>query len=212
MVDRIEFSPLGGVDPRQLFAQREARQALLNSLVTEAPRIGASESRPAPEAPQRQERPEQDDARRTPRDEAARNAANLPGAPQEGNAALGPNQNTGEPTGPADVALERSLGPEVQLPVPGTGQAGAPLFGGGGFGPAGPSSPLVRDIAPLGETGGGEDVPGPRPLGGAQPGAGPAAPELRAPEPPLSGPGGPGSAADPQGGGEPRGSVVDVLV
>ncbi|OGL59011.1 MAG: hypothetical protein A3J27_11360 [Candidatus Tectomicrobia bacterium RIFCSPLOWO2_12_FULL_69_37] len=220
MVDRIEFSPLGGVDPRQLFAQRDARAALASSLATAAPQVTAPGPRPAPEAPQPAERaePEPEEEERPQREENAQQAA--PGAPrveQNTAPALGGARETGggpdQAPEPADAALEARLGGDAfQISVPGTELAraqGAPLFGG--LGPAGPENPLARDIAPLGEGGRGEQsLPGPRPLGGGSTG-----------DPAALGPQGPGRAepapAPPAPGtqpeqNEPRGSVVDVLV
>lgn len=223
MVDRIEFSPLGGIDPRQLFAQRDARQALVNSLATEAPRISAPGPRPAPEAPPQVERPEREER---PRDEAERQqnvagpqpntAAALGGAEEPGGAAQEENAPPAVATGPARFARD-----VFNIPVPGTDQAraeGAPLFGGGGFGPSGPANPLVRDITPLGETGRREGTDfGPRPLGrGGVPDTPPTlaaqttgAPQAGRPEPPAPTP---QNAVQGAGQTEPRGLVVDVLV
>lgn len=221
MVDRIEFSPLGGVDPRQLFAQRDARAALLNSLAAAAPQVGAPApgARPAPEAPQPAERPEREEEQRPPREEAVQQ--NLPGAPgvEENPApAVGGAEEAPGPA-PADLALEARLAGEAfQISVPGTDLAraqGAPLFGG--LTPGGPENPAGRDIAPLGEGGRREqNVPGPRPLGGGPadvPAAlgpqGPAAPGRAEPAAPAPAP---QNAAPAQEGNEPRGSVVNVLV
>ncbi|MEK6711517.1 MAG: hypothetical protein AABZ64_13150 [Nitrospinota bacterium] len=218
MVDRVEFSPLGGINPQQLFAQREARNALANSLATDLPQVNAPAPRPAPQAPRQAEQPEEEaDLREEPQ-----------GQPPEGTEEPLPGLATGQSVGAEIPGTSggppaEALGPDAraareafQISVLGTELSraqGAPLFGG--LGPAGPENPLLRETAPLGEGGRREQVDfGPRPLGqggGAADAAPPGPPGGGAPAPPVPGQN-ENPAAGQGGGNEPRGSVVNVLV